>query len=156
MHKIIHAVAGTGALLLVSTFWLSTVVSEFMSSEASVVAVKAAILRGLPIMVLFIAAVGGSGPSLADRARAGRIGAKPRQMPFIAASGLLVLIPCAVVLAWRAIAGQFDATFYAVQTVELAAGAVNITFQGLNMRDGIAMARGWPLKKLKQARLASV
>ena len=28
MRKVIHATAGTGALLLVSTFWLSTVISE--------------------------------------------------------------------------------------------------------------------------------
>ena len=68
-------------------------------------------------------------------------------MPFIAPNGLLVLIPCALFLAHRAAAGQFDATFYTVPAVELVAEGVNTTLPGLNMRDGIAMARGWPVRR---------
>ena len=155
MRKLIHAIAGTGALVLVSTFWLSTIASELSGSETAVVAVKTTIPWGLPLMVLLMAAAGGTGFSLAAGARAGRIGAKLRRMPFIALNGLLVLIPCALFLGWRAAAGQFDATFYAVQALELVAGAINITLLGLNMRDGIAMARGWPMKKpAKKARPA--
>jgi hypothetical protein len=35
--------------------------------------------------------------------------------------------------------GEFDTAFYAVQALELAAGAANITLLGLNMRDGLRM-----------------
>ncbi len=35
--------------------------------------------------------------------------------------------------------GEFDANFYAVQALELAAGAVNITLLGFNLRDGLRM-----------------
>ncbi len=60
-------------------------------------------------------------------------------MPVIAANGVLVLVPAALFLAAKARAGEFDAGFYAVQAVELAAGAVNIALLGLNMRDGMRM-----------------
>ena len=63
-------------------------------------------------------------------------------MPFIAANGILVLIPAALFLASKAKAGEFDTAFYAVQALELLAGPVNITLLSLNMRDGLKM-KGW-------------
>ncbi|MDF1486565.1 hypothetical protein PY257_15490, partial [Ramlibacter sp. H39-3-26] len=50
-----------------------------------------------------------------------------------------ILIPSALYLASKARAGEFDSVFYAVQALELVAGAVNITLLGLNMRDGLRM-----------------
>jgi hypothetical protein len=61
-------------------------------------------------------------------------------MPIIAANGLLFLVPCAIFLSRRASAGSFDATFYAVQLLELAAGATNVTLLALNVRDGLRLA----------------
>ena len=60
-------------------------------------------------------------------------------MPFIAANGLLILLPAAIFLDHWATAGTFDTKFYIVQGVELAAGAINLTLMGLNMRDGLRM-----------------
>ena len=60
-------------------------------------------------------------------------------MPFIAANGILVLIPSALFLASKAKAAQFDAAFYLVQAIELAAGAANLALLALNMRDGLKM-----------------
>ena len=48
-------------------------------------------------------------------------------------------MPSALFLAFKARAGELDAVFYAVQALELVAGAVNITLLGLNMRDGLRM-----------------
>jgi hypothetical protein len=61
-------------------------------------------------------------------------------MPFIAANGLLVLVPCAIVLNRWAAAGSFDTAFYAVQAIELLAGALNLALMGLNARDGLRLA----------------
>ena len=60
-------------------------------------------------------------------------------MPLIAANGLVVLIPAALFLAFKARAAEFDTVFYAVQALELVAGAANITLLGLNLRDGLRM-----------------
>ena len=50
-----------------------------------------------------------------------------------------ILIPCALFLASKARAGQFDAAFYTVQSLELVARATNITLLGLNLRDGLRL-----------------
>ena len=139
MTRIIHPIAGTIALLTIATFWLSTALTELLASEATVIAVKIAIPWGFLLLIPALAAVGGSGAALAKGQRTGLIGTKLKRMPLIAANGILVLIPSALFLASKAAAGELDTSFYAVQALELVAGAANITLLGLNMRDGLEM-----------------
>lgn len=140
MKSKLHGFFGAVALLCIATFWASTAVSELFLDQASVVAVKNAILTGMWVLIPAMAATGGSGFSLA-RARRGRIvDVKARRMKAVAANGLLVLLPSAWMLASWANAGRFDAAFYALQGVELVAGAINITLLTLNMRDGLRLA----------------
>lgn len=141
MPKNIHFIAGLLATLTIATFFLSTVGVELFGTHEAVAKVKALIVMpGLFILVPAIAATGGSGLFL-SRSRQGRlVEAKKKRMPFIAANGLLVLIPCAIVLNRWAAAAAFDSTFYAVQALELAAGAVNVTLMGMNIRDGMKLS----------------
>lgn len=141
MPRIIHPIAGLIAILTIATFWLSTTISELFASEATVVAVKTAIPWGFFLLVPALAATGGSGFFLSKGQRTGLVGTKLKRMPFIAANGLLVLIPAALFLASKAKAGEFDAAFYTVQALELVAGAVNVTLLGLSMRDGMALTQ---------------
>ncbi len=137
MTKIIHPVAGAIVLLTISTFWLSTVLSELFGAEAVVVAVKSAIPWGFLLLVPALAATGGSGFALAKGRRGGLVTAKIRRMPIIAANGVLILIPAALFLGCKARQGEFDSLFYTVHTLELLVGAANISLLGLNMRDGL-------------------
>ena len=139
MITIIHPVAGVLAILTIAIFWLSTALSELFASQAVVITVKTAIPWGFLLLIPALAAAGGTGFNLAKGRRAGLVGAKIRRMPLIAANGILVLIPSALFLASKAGAAEFDTSFYAVQALELAAGAANITLLGLNMRDGLRM-----------------
>ncbi len=139
MIKIIHPVAGVLAILTIATFWLSTAFSELFASQPVVTLVKTTIPWGFLLLIPALAAAGGGGIVLAKGRRTGLIGTKIKRMPIIAANGILVLIPSALYLASKASSGEFDATFYAVQGLELAAGAANITLLGLNMRDGLKM-----------------
>ena len=91
------------------------------------------------MLIPALMAAGASGFALSKGRRAGLVGAKVKRMPLIAANGILVLIPSALFLAHKAAAAEFDNTFYAVQALELAAGAANIALLGLNMRDGLKM-----------------
>jgi len=141
MLKTIHPVAGAVAMLMIATFWLSTALSELFASQDVVLLVKTAIPWGFLILVPAIAAAGASGLAMTKGGRTGVVGAKFRRMRFIALNGLLVLIPCALFLAMKARAGAFDASFYAVQAIELIAGAVNLTLMGLNIRDGLRLTR---------------
>lgn len=139
MTKIIHPIAGAVALLTIATFWLSTAISELLLSEAAVIAVKTVIPWGFLILVPALAAAGGSGFALAKGRRTGLVGAKVKRMPIIAANGILLLVPAALFLAYKASHAQFDGIFYTAQALELAAGATNISLLGLNMRDGLKM-----------------
>jgi hypothetical protein len=113
--KLVHPVAGGLALLTIATFWLSTALSELFASEATVAAVKTAIPWGFLLLIPALAAAGGSGFALAKGRQAVLIGAKIRRMPWIAANGILILIPAALFLAYKARAAEFDTVFYAVQ-----------------------------------------
>lgn len=142
MIKIIHPMAGILALLTIATFWVSTAAAELFASQAAVIAVKTAIPWGFLLLIPALAAAGGSGFVLSKGRRVGLVGTKLKRMRIIAANGILVLIPSALFLASKARAAEFDTSFYAVQALELAAGAVNITLLGLDLRDGLMM-KGW-------------
>lgn len=140
----LHAAAGTLALLTICTFWLSTILSELFGTAATIAMVKTAILYGMIILIPSLAIAGASGAALARGWRVAQVTAKARRMKMIAANGLLILLPSAIFLAIRANAGTFDDVFFAVQALELLAGAINITLLALNLRDGLALSRRRP------------
>ena len=135
----LHAASGAVALVTISAFWLSALAAEFILVPPGVVAVRTAILYALPVLVVALAITGSSGARLAGRSKAPIIRTKQRRMAVAAANGLLVLVPSAVFLGWRAQTGDLGAAFAVVQIVELIAGAVNVVLLGLNMRAGMAM-----------------
>lgn len=139
MPKIIHPIAGALALLTILTFWTSTAITELFGSTQAIITVKSLIPWGFLILVPAMALAGGTGFKIGGKWRGKLVTAKKKRMPIIAANGILVLIPAALFLSWKAQAGQFDTTFYAVQLIELVAGATNIALLGLNMRDGLRM-----------------
>lgn len=140
MPRRIHPIAGALALLTILTFWTATVLVETLGDTAAIVAVKTAIPWGLLILIPALAATGGSGLALARRRCGDLVAAKRRRMPLIAANGLLILVPSALFLAFKAQSGALDASFYAVQALELIAGAVNIVLLGLSLRDGLRLS----------------
>ena len=143
MPKHAHLIAGFLAPLCMATFFVSTLLVELFGSPAAVAQLKSLIVTpGLWILIPAIAAAGGSGLFLSKSRRGRLVDTKKKRMPFIAANGLLVLVPCAIFLNRWATAGTFDTPFYGVQAIELIAGAINLTLMGLNMRDGLRMA-GW-------------
>lgn len=140
MKPKLHGIFGAVALLCIATFWLSTVVSELFLDQAGVTAVKNAVLTGMWLLIPSMAATGGIGFSLAKGHGGRLVNVKGQRMKIVAANGLLVLLPSAFVLTSWANAGRFDGVFYALQGVELLAGAVNFTLLVLNMRDGLKLS----------------
>jgi hypothetical protein len=137
----IHLVAGCVATLAIATFFLSTVLVELFGSHEAVATLKSLIvLPGLFILVPAIAATGGSGFHLSKSSQGRLVGVKKKRMPFIAAKGLVILIPCAIFLNHLAASGTFNTTFYMVQALELLAGATNLVLMGLNIRDGLKLS----------------
>ncbi len=139
MKTRIHAIAGAVGLLMIFTFWTSTVISELFGSYETIAAVKGWILNGMFILIPAMAIVGGSGMSLGAGRSEKLVSAKKKRMPIIAANGILILLPMAFILEAKASAGTFDTLFYVLQGVELIAGATNLTLMALNMRDGVRL-----------------
>ncbi len=141
MKSKIHALAGALALLVICSFWLSTIISELFASDEQIAFVKLAILRGMLVLVPALAIVGASGMALGGKWKGALIASKKRRMKFAAANGIFILVPSAFFLAGRAQAMNFDMAFIAVQGLEMLAGAINIALLALNMKDGIAITR---------------
>lgn len=138
---IIHRFAAISALLLIMTFFTSTVIVELFASNAAILLVKTYILYGIAIMVPMMAVAGITGAKMAPKVKKGPIASKKKRMPFIALNGLVILLPSAIYLQHLASIGQFDSTFYIFQTIELLAGFCNICLMLLNVRDGRKITR---------------
>ncbi len=146
MKTKIHAAAGGIALLTITTFWTSTIASELLGTAAQIAWIKTAILYGMLVLIPALATTGGTGFSLGGKWKSPVISNKKRRMKLAAANGILILLPSAFFLAWKAQAGDFDMWFMVVQAAELIAGATNITLLSLNMRDGLQMSKRRRLK----------
>ena len=141
MTLILHRLAAPIAILCIATFISATIFVELVGTPVSIATVKSLILwPGLFILVPALAVAGGSGFALAKSRNGKLVHQKKKRMPFIGANGILVLIPCAVLLDRWASVGVFDTNFYVVQGIELLAGAINLIMMGMNMRDGHRMS----------------
>ena len=154
--KRVHAIAGALAMLLITAFFVSSIAAELFASLETIAFVKRSIAWALIILIPALAATGGSGNQLSGKSKAPLITKKKKRMAFAAANGLIILVPCAMLLNALASKGAFDRTFYIIQAVELVAGAVNILLLGLNFRDGLKMSRGKPAQRANQSTEKSV
>lgn len=140
MIRRLHLLAALLAVTMIATFWISTVLSELFGSSALVVSVKTAIPWGLCVLIPALGTAGATGMALAKRHPGPLVARKKRRMPVIAAVGLIVLVPSALFLGWKAGRHEFDTAFYIVQTIELCAGGLNLALLSLNVRDGLQLA----------------
>ena len=138
----LHLGSASLGLGLIALFWTGTIAIELAGTDPQIALVKTAVAFGLLLLIPALATAGITGTKLAHGRQAPLIAAKSRRMKLIAANGVLVLVPCALALAWMARSGQFGTLFYAVQGVELLAGAGNITLLLRNMRAGRRLTRG--------------
>ncbi|TVQ32952.1 MAG: hypothetical protein EA356_12965 [Geminicoccaceae bacterium] len=140
MARHLHPLLGGMVLGLIVSFWLATLVSELFGTPETVAWVKTAIPWGFLLLVPALAAAGGTGTWLAGRRSARLLDAKQRRLRWAALNGLGVLMPAAFFLAAKARVGAFDGVFYAVQSIELIAGALNIALLTLSARDGLRLS----------------
>ncbi len=137
----IHLIAGRIAFLMIFTFFGSTLLVELFGDHQAITQVKTIILYTMGLLVFMMALTGITGAKMAPNVKGGVIGRKKKRMPFIAMNGVFILVPSAIYLQHLASQGQFGSVFYAVQVLELLAGATNLTLMGLNIKDGMRMKR---------------
>ncbi|NGP89498.1 hypothetical protein G3569_14160 [Aliifodinibius halophilus] len=146
----LHAICSTIALILILSFFISTVVVELLGDPTSIQAVKQYIVYGIGALVPAMAAAGFSGNKLSGKSKASIVQEKKKRMKRIMILGIAVLIPSAVALHLLAQSGSIGTLFYSLQLVELVAGGTNIYLLGQNMRAGLILS-GRISKKARQA-----
>lgn len=137
----LHAAFGAAALLIIATFWTATVTTIVIGDKYLISMVKTGIAWGLLALIPMLILTGVSGSRLGQNMRGALIGAKQKRMKLIAFNGIVFLVPSALILLPLAMQGQGGPLYWAIQTLELLAGAANITLLGLNMRDGLRLTR---------------
>ncbi|UTM59134.1 hypothetical protein L4174_020700 [Photobacterium sp. CCB-ST2H9] len=140
----VHRIAAITAFVLIASFFSASLMSELFAGQQTVVVVKQLIGDAVWILLLLMAVTGSTGTKLAPGVHSGHgpLGQKKQRMPIVAANGIIVLLPSALYLSHLAALGQFDRSFYWVQSIELTAGAVNLTLMGLNIRDARRFRKG--------------
>jgi hypothetical protein len=133
----IHAAAAAGAIAVVTTFLLSSGVIELIGGAGDIRALRHAILLGLPLLIACLGTAGLTGQRLAGGSRSAIVRRKQRRLQ--AAAGLLVLVPCALILNHLATAPATGGAFTALEITESLFGTVNLSLLALNFRDGRRM-----------------
>ena len=139
MKTIVHATAGTLAFVLITSFWISTLISELFLSYHAIELVKKGILYAMWILIPMLIITGTSGLYLAKHHSVELLTKKMHRMPIIALNGLFFLLPTAIYLQNKATSIEFDRYFYGVQCIELVAGAINLILISRNIRDGLML-----------------
>ena len=137
VHKSVAALS----LLLIASFWISSAAAELSGSVQVIIFAKWFVLIGMFALVPAMATTGLTGRRLAGRRSSEVLSGKLKRIKAMAACGIVLLIPLAVYLWWKATSGEFDAWFYAAQMLEFAAGAVNLLLGILNMSAGVSLRR---------------
>ena len=141
MKNKIHLTAAVIATLCIATFFTSSILVELFGTYDSIAMVKRLIVMpGLFILIPAIAMTGGTGFALSKNRKGRLVENKKKRMPFIAANGILILLPAAIFLNQWAASGLFDTRFYIVQSLELMVGAINLSLMAMNIRDGLRMS----------------
>ena len=133
----IHLTAAAGAVTLITTFLISSAVTELAGNAADVHSLRQRIVYGLPLLIGCLAAAALTGRRLARKSRAAVIRRKQRRMQVVAALGIIVLAPCALILD----ALTAGAVVTGLVITEMLVGALNLTLLLLNVRDGRRLSR---------------
>ncbi|MEL6347681.1 MAG: hypothetical protein AAFV53_31535 [Myxococcota bacterium] len=146
----LHRSAATVGTGLIAVFWTLSLGAEWLGDLDTLRTVKAAIAYTMPLLVVALAAAALSGHRWSGHRWSGHrwsggvrhptILAKKRAASVMAAIGLGILAPCAIVLHLLA-QKPLTSTFWALQMVELCAGAVNFSIAVWLARAGASLSR---------------
>jgi uncharacterized membrane protein (DUF485 family) len=148
MKRKIHGFAGILAMIIISSFWLSSVLIELFGTPHTIAWVKHGIVIGMGILVPLLIITAISGRELGKTNTSPLASAKQKRMPLIAFNGLFILVPSAIYLDRLATEGKLDTLFYIVQGIELTAGAINLVLLGLSAKQGFQISKNVSQQKL--------
>ncbi|EAQ67223.1 hypothetical protein MED121_14889 [Marinomonas sp. MED121] len=142
LTALVHKTSALICFILIACFFSSSLLFDMFGNQESVLIVKNGIFYSIWLLIPLMAITGMTGVKMAPKVTSGPIGAKKKRMPLVALNGLLILLPAAYFLRELALNGEFNSLYYAIQTLELFAGFINLTLMSLNIRDAMALKKG--------------
>lgn len=137
---LIHGIAAVAAVICITTFLCSTLISELFQNHELVAEVKHRIATtGLPVLVLAMIAAGLTGKGMARQGSRKTI-LKKKRMKLLIFVGIVVMIPSALFLDHKAGAGEFDRYFYGVQMTEVIFGFIQLRLAVMNFIVGMKLS----------------
>lgn len=136
----VHVAAAVAAIAVITTFLVSSGVTEFFGGTGDIRTLRHAIVIGLPLLIACLATAGLTGRRLAAGSRSPVLARKQRRLQAAAAIGLLVLVPCALILNHLAAAAAPGSAFAVLEITEFSFGILNLSLLALNFRDGRRIA----------------
>lgn len=134
-----HLLATLIAVVLISTFFISSLVAEIINDHQFIKVVKLCILYALPLMVIIMPILAISGNKLAGASQSPLIKQKKGRMKLIMINGLL-LITLALFLYFQSHFREINTTFLIGQMAELLLGMLNLILIGVNIRAGLKLS----------------
>lgn len=144
MHKPllarIHIAAAAAGLVVITTFLVSSAVTDLIGGAGDIRVLRHGILLGLPLLIGCLVTAALTGRRLAGGFRPAVVRRKQRRLQAVAAAGILVLVPCALILNHLAAAPP-SWVFHSLEITEISVGTLNLSLLALNFRDGRRMTR---------------
>ena len=138
----IHFFAGIAVLIILSTFWVALIISDFFLGHEAVAQVRLGIVYALIVLIPSMIAVKATGGKLGkNRMDDTRIQQKKKRATWMAINGVLIMVPAAFFLNYKASSGEFDTVFYIVQGIELLVGSFQYYFVLKNFNVGMSLRK---------------
>ncbi|UZR99469.1 hypothetical protein [Chondrinema litorale] len=135
----IHLLATAIAVIIILTFFTSSVFAELNGEETFIKTVKTSIFYALPLLLIAMPTLGISGNKLAGKSTNQEVLQKQKRMKLIVFNGI-VLISLASFLYYRVSFKEIDVVFFYVQMAEFAFGIGNLVLIGLNIKSGMKLS----------------
>lgn len=136
----VHAITGILALCLITSFFVSSLLSEVSGDLSWIILVKRAVFYCMWAMLVLVPSAALTGIKLAGNSQNTIVKRKQKRMQWIAPNGLL-LLTLASYLYYKANLEELDQRFMIAQLLEFAVGFTNIFLLGLMIRDGFRLKR---------------
>jgi hypothetical protein len=137
----LHVAASASAITLIATFLASSGITELTGGAGDIRVLRHGVVLGLALLVACLATAGLTGRHLAGDSRSAIVRRKQRRLQVAAAVGVLVLVPCALILNHLAAGPTTSRAFTALEVTEFLFGTVNLSLLVANFRDGRRMTR---------------
>lgn len=136
----IHKATGIIALLIITSFFISSLYGEIIGDNDAIITIKTYIILTIPVMLIVMPTCAITGKRLAKKSKSLVIKSKNKRIKIIAINAVILVI-LAFLLYNKAINGKINNQFLIIQIAELLFGLTNILLLGLMIRDGRLLTR---------------